>query len=494
MADQSVRGRFIWHELATRDGSGARSFYAQALGWTHVASDHNADYSMFAAQRGLLAGVGSLEGAPHWVPFVGVPNVDETVRQAAGRGAQIDKGPTDIAGGGRYAVLRDLQGAVFGIYAPPGEAPPEHAPEPGEFVWHELAAHDWRLAFDFYSELFGWERLDEHDMGPMGTYLLFGRNGVQLGGMFDKRDQGLPGDAYWLGYVSVENVREAAAKVAAAGGRVAAGPMQVPGGGWIAQCTDPAGALFAVHMAPAEMQSGGEAKPAPAADEAAGQLDRGAEPKPEPEPEPKPEPESEPKPESEPERAAAAAAGKRSGMRPPAEKKTPAAAKKKASKKKASKKNTSRKKTSKKKVSKKKVGKKVGKKTRSAKKRPAAKVAKKKAAKKAAKKKVAKKKVGKKKAAGKKAAKKKAAKKKAGKKKGGKKKLSRKASAKKKSTKASKKTGAKKTARRTAKKSPARSGSKRAARKKARAKKPAGTKTVRNRKPGRRKTSRRRAR
>ena len=35
--------------------------------------------------------------------------------------------------------------------------------------------------------LFDWDEISQTDMGPMGMYLIFGRNGRQLGGMFDQR-------------------------------------------------------------------------------------------------------------------------------------------------------------------------------------------------------------------------------------------------------------------------------------------------------------------
>ncbi len=484
MADQSVRGRFIWHELMTPDCPGARTFYTQTLGWRSVGAEHAADYSMFAADRGPLAGVGPLDGVPRWVPFVGVPDVDETARQAEERGAQIERPPTDIPSGGRYALLRDPQDAAFGIYSPPGEPPPEHAPEPGEFVWHELAAQDWRTAFEFYAGLFGWERMDEHDMGPMGVYLLFGRDGIQLGGMFDKRDGGLPGGAYWLGYVFVENVREAAAKVEAAGGRIAVGPMQVPGGGWIAQCLDPAGALFAVHMAGAEMPEAEAADPAQASAEPAAEAV---------------EPES--RAALEPPAGRKAAVEKKRGAR----KKGPAAAKKKVSKKQAGEQKVSKKKTSKKKTSKKKAApakvakKKVGKRKASKKK-----ISNKQAGKKISKRKVSKKKV----AAAKKRPSARAGTKKAAKK--ANKKQSAKAGARKKaaggkkkpkrvSKKAAQAAGTKKTTKRSAKR-PAKkaaatqSGGNKSGRKKTTAKSAPAHKTTGRRKAGKSRSARRRNR
>jgi predicted enzyme related to lactoylglutathione lyase len=49
-------------------------------------------------------------------------------------------------------------------------------------------------------------------------------------------------------YVRVGDVNEAANKVRQNGGLVANGPMEVPGGDWIAQCLDPAGGMFALHQ------------------------------------------------------------------------------------------------------------------------------------------------------------------------------------------------------------------------------------------------------
>ena len=50
----------------------------------------------------------------------------------------------------------------------------------------------------------------------------------------------------WLYYISVDALDAATAKVTRGGGKIVNGPMQVPGGMWIAQCTDPQGAMFAL--------------------------------------------------------------------------------------------------------------------------------------------------------------------------------------------------------------------------------------------------------
>ena len=92
-------------------------------------------------------------------------------------------------------------------------------------------------------------------MGPMGIYLLFGRNGREIGGMFDKGKQGLPGGAYWVGYVRVPSMDAAVATVKAERGTLLNGPMEVPGGDWIAQFSDPHGAFFAVLVNAADTKA-----------------------------------------------------------------------------------------------------------------------------------------------------------------------------------------------------------------------------------------------
>ena len=50
----------------------------------------------------------------------------------------------------------------------------------------------------------------------------------------------------WLFYFNVEAIDAACARIGENGGQVLNGPMQVPGGSWIVQGTDPQGAMFAL--------------------------------------------------------------------------------------------------------------------------------------------------------------------------------------------------------------------------------------------------------
>jgi predicted enzyme related to lactoylglutathione lyase len=93
-------------------------------------------------------------------------------------------------------------------------------------------------------------------MGPMGTYLLWGRNGKQLGGMMTrpkemKTPDGRDLPPAWLLYVTTDDLDAALERATAAGARVLSGPMVVPGGQRIVQLMDPQGAAFALVTPPA---------------------------------------------------------------------------------------------------------------------------------------------------------------------------------------------------------------------------------------------------
>jgi predicted enzyme related to lactoylglutathione lyase len=248
-----VRGRFVWHELMTRDVSAARKFYSQLAGWKPQAWPLDPSYTVNHSEHGPQAGFLDIPAdmpadmPAHWVTYIGTRDIDGTAAAAVRAGGSILKGPDDIQGAGRYAVLKDPQGAVFAILDPENSrAEPTGMPPVGSFSWHELATTDHEAAFAFYSGLFGWDALVRHDMGPMGIYLIFGTNGVQRGGMFIKPADN-PGPPSWLPYISIPDADTTFASAMAAGAKTLVPPMTVPGGSRIAQLLDPTGAAIAVH-------------------------------------------------------------------------------------------------------------------------------------------------------------------------------------------------------------------------------------------------------
>jgi predicted enzyme related to lactoylglutathione lyase len=54
--------------------------------------------------------------APHWVRSFAVDDVEEAVKKALAMGGAVLVPPTDIPRFGKAAVLKDPDGAVFGIF------------------------------------------------------------------------------------------------------------------------------------------------------------------------------------------------------------------------------------------------------------------------------------------------------------------------------------------------------------------------------------------
>jgi predicted enzyme related to lactoylglutathione lyase len=247
MSNADPRGQFVWHELWTSDAGAATSFYTKVVPWKTQSWDQDSSYSMWVAKNGPVGGIASLGDvpAPKWLAYIGVDDVAATVEAAKGLGARIVKGATEIPNMGVYALLADPQGAEFGIYKSNQPSNGASGGGAGEFTWHELATSDAKAAMEFYTKLFGWEVGPVHDMGgPAGNYHLFLRGGNQYGGMYTNTDAGGPN---WLCYIGVEDAGKAANAVKSAGGRLLNGPMEVPGGSWVAMALDVEGVPFAVH-------------------------------------------------------------------------------------------------------------------------------------------------------------------------------------------------------------------------------------------------------
>jgi predicted enzyme related to lactoylglutathione lyase len=369
MSNADPRGKFVWHELLTADTAGAGAFYPKVVSWKSQPWDKDPSYTLWMTKAGPIGGVANLEdGNGRWLAYVGVEDVHATVAQAKSMGAKVIKDVTDMPETGTYAVLTDPQGGEFAVFKSHNPGGNGGAPGIGEFSWHELATSDPDGAVSFYSKLFGWGVGPKHDMGPeFGTYHLMLHGGEQFVGIF--KSPNVP--TGWMCYVRVDDAGKAANAAKGAGGRVINGPMEVPGGDWIAQVLDPAGVMFAVHerKAAAAAAQPDAAKPAakpkapkpakpaaavPAAEPAAAKPAEAAKPAAKPAevsrpaaPAPKPaaaKPAAAPKAEAAPAKPAAAPAASKPAAKKAAAKKSPAkAAAKKAPAKKAAKKAPARK-------------------------------------------------------------------------------------------------------------------------------------------------------
>ncbi|MEV0223216.1 VOC family protein [Streptomyces sp. NPDC050704] len=117
-------GSLAWVELMTRDTEAVTAFYTTVFGWTVNASDFYTQWGIDGADFGGMVEMGDKfphEVPPHWLPYFAVEDVDATAGAATRADGRLLMEPTSVPEGPRIAVLRDPQGAVFGIYKAGGE-------------------------------------------------------------------------------------------------------------------------------------------------------------------------------------------------------------------------------------------------------------------------------------------------------------------------------------------------------------------------------------
>jgi predicted enzyme related to lactoylglutathione lyase len=248
-------GQFIWHELMTSDADAAKQFYGKAIGWGTAPFGDAGGYEMWMAGEQPIGGVMDpkqnpdvTNGPPFWMANITTPDVDKTAELAKKLGGKIHKEPETMPEVGRFAVIEDPDGAVFAAFSPASDMDDPPLNQPMHFSWHELATDDPDRAVDFYQQLFGWKKIDEMDMGPLGAYKMFGATDAPMLGIYKKSAE-MQQPTSWLHYAHVENADQAAERIKEGGGTIIQEPMDIPGGGRVAIALDPQGAAFAVHSA-----------------------------------------------------------------------------------------------------------------------------------------------------------------------------------------------------------------------------------------------------
>ena len=246
-------GHFAWYELLTTDVAAAGAFYGKVIGWSGKdTSTPELAYTVLTAGDVPVGGLmdipeeGRRLGAtPRWVGYVAVDDIGATATKIRRLGGAVLLPPTD-SNIGRVSVVADPQKATFALVTglTYGQRLPGGLDELGRVGWHELLAEDRNKVFDFYGELFGWQRASS-ETDPANPYQLFSVAGQTIG------DAKLPSVSQpcWLYYVNVDDIGTAAERVNNGGGRILQGPIELQDGCWIARCADPQGALFALQGA-----------------------------------------------------------------------------------------------------------------------------------------------------------------------------------------------------------------------------------------------------
>jgi predicted enzyme related to lactoylglutathione lyase len=235
----------------TADRQASLDFYTRLFGWTTSEWDMGATkYTMLRAGSRDIGGVVQVRFDPpvasHRLAYVLVDDVDRAAECAEAAGGSISFAPTDIPSIGRFAVLRDPQGARIAAFesASEDQLQPDGSPQPGTFTWNELLTTDPEAAGRCYASLFGWD-MRSLDMGAAGTYYIFSSGGKDVAGML-QMPAGAEATPFWLGYVTVDDVDQSTARLQELGGVVHVQPSDIPNVGRFAVTADPHGATVAM--------------------------------------------------------------------------------------------------------------------------------------------------------------------------------------------------------------------------------------------------------
>lgn len=110
-----------WVELAVRHVDRAGAFYTHLFDWTTETTQMaSGPYTMFKLGEQTVGGMWMIPAnlpdvPPHWMVYFNVTDCDATFAQALSMGGREILPATDIPGVGRFATLKDPQGAVFSI-------------------------------------------------------------------------------------------------------------------------------------------------------------------------------------------------------------------------------------------------------------------------------------------------------------------------------------------------------------------------------------------
>jgi predicted enzyme related to lactoylglutathione lyase len=249
-------GKFVWHDLVTRDPASARRFYGALLGWEFQDTTRNGKpYAVARVGGQPVAGIvvysDSAEEHALWLSYLSVPNVDQAVEQVSAAGGKVLYPPTDLPGAARVAVISDPQGAPLGL-ARLTDGDPADGPSPtrGHIFWMEYMAEDAGAALEFYQGLSGYETTVQKGEGGIDYHVLR-RDGRSRAGLFQfPKDADENVDPNWLPYVRVADPAALAGRVEALGGQVILAPKASIRGGTLAIVADPTGGALALQKWP----------------------------------------------------------------------------------------------------------------------------------------------------------------------------------------------------------------------------------------------------
>jgi len=244
-----IPGKFIWFELATTNPDQLQKFYGDVFGWQfqsitqtdeHYTIIRNGDRNvagLFKARPREGVKLGAL-----WIGMMSVDDPDKAAATAKKTGGSVHTPPKALPNRGTYALLRDPEGAIFGVLKSDSGDPPDRAIENGNIFWLDLFAKNTKRAGEFYKKLAGYD-ISSEDFGGVQRTFLWSAEKYRAGIVTLPYEANRSG---WLPYVRVKNVEATLKKVRDAGGIVMVEPDKALLDGNLAIFSDPLGGIIGI--------------------------------------------------------------------------------------------------------------------------------------------------------------------------------------------------------------------------------------------------------
>lgn len=159
-------GKFVWHDLLTSDVGAAIKFYGELFKWTFERNDR---YTIIQSNGKRIGGVINIPSksteyhVARWISSLSVQDVDKATDFILAEGGKVHKGPEQIEGRGRTALVSDPQGAQLALIRTQNGDPQDNRVGNNSWLWHELWISKPSESSEFYKKLAGYSAIEKID-------------------------------------------------------------------------------------------------------------------------------------------------------------------------------------------------------------------------------------------------------------------------------------------------------------------------------------------
>lgn len=248
--NQYRNGDVIWRELVTPNPEAAAKFYTSLFGWNvTVAVEGKSPYWLITQNGTPIGGIVQMPSSVRnatgeWICSVSVPDVESLVSAATANGASTIYKPTDVAGRGVTAIIRDPQGAPLAFLRTSTGDPVKADVAENGWLWQELWSTNVAASEIFYTNVFG-AQINRKKDDNRDYSLITNKEGRNMAGIVKSPVEGVR--SHWMNYVKVSDPAAMVKKAESLGARVLLAPSSNVRNGTLGIILDPTGAAIALQ-------------------------------------------------------------------------------------------------------------------------------------------------------------------------------------------------------------------------------------------------------